>query len=234
MRTRMMILAAAVVLALSANAALSQPDPDESIWGPRVGRSPNNVGVAGGFEYQFRGRLIDAGGFDVPGFPPALVELRILAPCQNPVVLNPDAASDATGLVVWGPVPLNQGGGACAAAGVVEIWVDADDDGFAAGDLFAVRGQVTSPDENGDGLVALNDLVVWRTAFNAGAPLHRGDLNRDGMITIADLVFFRQHFLAGALRDGGDGAALAPAALDPAEAPSLENATWGTIKSAYR
>lgn len=28
------------------------------------------------------------------------------------------------------------------------------------------------------------------------------------------------------------GAALVPAALDPAGAPSIENATWGTIKSA--
>jgi hypothetical protein len=228
----MLTSAAALALALSAGAALAQPDADESRWGMWLGRSPVNLAVEAGFEYHYGGRLIDAGGFDEVGFPAALVELRIVAPCQNPVVLNPDADSDAFGRVFWGQAALNQGGGACGQNISVEIWVDWAGDGFdeADGDLFAIRDQVTSPDENGDGVVALNDFVVWRTAFNAGGPLYQGDLSRDGIITIADLLMFIKHFVAGAAGRGVDEAEL----MRLLEIPGLDESSWGAIKSKYR
>ena len=55
---------------------------------------------------------------------------------------------------------------------------------------------VTSPDENGDGIITLADLGIFAAAVVGGGPIQNGDLNRDGIIAIADLGYFQRHFLA--------------------------------------
>lgn len=163
----------------------TSPDPD-STFGDCLCRSPANAGVPGPFQSVFRG-VLSFNGTPVPGFPASQVELEILAPCANPVVLNPDGPSAPDGSLVWGPETLAQGGGACAGPEVVSVWVQ--------GQLFWLLDAVRSPDVDGDGLIALNDFAVFRQAFAAQSPEHLGDLDCDGTIAARDLLFFQHHFV---------------------------------------
>jgi hypothetical protein len=64
------------------------------------------------------------------------------------------------------------------------------------GVVLATLDSVTSPDQDGDGLVALNDLQTWQTAFVGQSPLYQGDLDFDGEIALGDLVRWQSHFVA--------------------------------------
>jgi hypothetical protein len=186
-------IAAIAVVVVAGTASANNPDPNQSSFGPFVGRSPNNVAVGNPiFQYTYAGVLRNAAGQPISGFDNADVELRILAPCQNPIVLNPDADSDANGNVVWGVAAMQAaGGGSCQGVGpdapVVEVHV------LGIG-LFESLNSVTSPDEDGNDIVDLGDFVTLRAAFLTGSPLYQGDLNGDGLITLADISFFQQHF----------------------------------------
>jgi hypothetical protein len=125
MRASRWILAVPALLALAARAATADlPDPPMCIFDDRLGRSPQNVEVGDpAFQYVFNGVLRDGQGRPVAHYPAATVQLLIKTPCPNPVILHPDADSDAAGAVRWGAGTLDQGGGACAGPAIVEIRV---------------------------------------------------------------------------------------------------------------
>jgi hypothetical protein len=57
---------------------------------------------------------------------------------------------------------------------------------------------VRSPDANGDGLVALADMVEWQMSFVTGGPAYIGDLGPmfDDVTALSDLVTWQIHFVA--------------------------------------
>ena len=170
-------------------AAATLPDLGESWFQERVGRSPKNVEVADPvFQYTLRG-VLRYQGEPVVNYPAADIVLEIESPCQNPVVVHPDANSNALGEIFWGPEKLDQGGGSCAGFGVAKIRL------LSIG-VFKIYSQVTSPDENGDGLVALVDLGAFQQSFVTQTNPEFGDLNLDEVINLADLAFFQRHFTA--------------------------------------
>ena len=173
-----------------AGAALANvPDPAQSTFGNRLGRSPKNVEVANPvFQYTYSGVLRNAAGQPIPNWPANDIRLDINAPCQNPVQLLADGPSDANGNVAWGVVKLDQGGGSCLAANVVQVRI------LSIG-VFKSLGEVTSPDQNGDGFVALPDLGAFQAAFVNGGPQYQGDLDlQGGAPNLSDLSFFQRHF----------------------------------------
>ncbi len=165
-----------------------QPDPYQSEFDDNLGRSPANATADPSHQYSFRAVLRDHLGNPVPGFPRSQVDILILSQCQNPVELHPDHDSNALGEMFWEPETLNQGGGSCSAPGVVELRVQST--------TFDVLDAVTSPDQNGDGLVALSDLQIWQMAFVGQSPPYQGDLDFDGQISLSDLSRWQNHFVA--------------------------------------
>jgi hypothetical protein len=190
MRLAVSSLVSVALLALFAGVVLAnQPDPGQSTWDQCIGRSPKNSTADPSAQYVYMGVLRDNTGAPVPNYDPNLVTLSIDAPCANPVAnLHPDGPSNPSGEVIWGVATLNQGGGACASAGVVVINVDAQ--------VFETLDDVRSPDEDGDTLIALNDLQVWQIAFVNQTPVYQGDLDCDGFIALGDLSFWQKHFVA--------------------------------------
>lgn len=164
------------------------PDPNLSTFDDHVGRSPVNGGVAQVYQYVFSGVLRDNQGTPIVAYPANLTELIILSPCQNPVILNPDTQTNAFGELTFGPLTLEQGGGSCSGPGIVELRV--------FGVTFKQIDSVSSPDQNGDGLVALSDLQVWQQAFVQQTPLYQGDLDFDDVIALSDLALWQAHFTA--------------------------------------
>jgi hypothetical protein len=168
------------------------PPPLQATFDDCLARSPKNATAAPDAQYSLHGNIRDETGAPYPNFPASWIELRILAPCQNPVVLNPDGPSNANGEVVWGPLTLTQGGGACTGGGVVEIEIL----GQPGGPYLWYMDSVRSPDSDGDGLVALNDLQAWQTSFVAWQPSYIGDLDCDEVIALSDLSWWQKHFTA--------------------------------------
>jgi len=187
MRRAVTVTVFVALVALSAGAALANlPDPGTTTFDDCLGRSPKNASASN--QYTFSGILRDATSAPVDGVPADQVVLEIKAPCANPVLLNPIGPSGPGGLVLWDAGTLNQGGGSCAGAGVVDIRVQ--------GLSFKTLDDVRSPDEDGDGLVALGDLAVYQQAFVNQTPIFEGDLDCDGNIALSDLVLFQNHFTA--------------------------------------
>ena len=178
-------------LAVAGMALANIPDQSQSTFGNRLGRSPKNVEVANPpFQYTYSGVLKNSVGAPIAGWPLTDIVLEINAPCQNPVSLNPIANSDANGNVVWNAVKLDQGGGSCTGANVADVRI------ISIG-IFKTLTTVTSPDEDGNALIALGDLTIFQQAFVTGTPLYQGDLNLSGGAPdLSDLSFFQQHFVA--------------------------------------
>jgi hypothetical protein len=180
-------VAAAIVSARTA-AFANLPDPGECTFDDHLGRSPRNAAVSPAHQYTYHGTLRNSLGEPIANYPAFQIELTIFSPCQNPAVLNPDGPTNAQGQLVFGPETLAQGGGSCSGPQVVEVTV--------AGLLFETLDSVTSPDEDGDGLIAVNDLQTWQQAFTGQSPLYQGDLDFDGAIALTDLVRWQAHFTA--------------------------------------
>ena len=168
------------------------PDTGNSTFQNRLGRSPRNTEVADPtFQYTYRGTIRTMAGAPVVGWPAADIVLEIGSPCPNPISLHPDGPSDANGQVVWGADKIDQaGGGACTGPSAVRIRL------ISIG-IFKVLQEVTSPDHDGDGVVALPDLSTFQQAFINGGPQFSGDLDLSGGApNLADLQFFQRHFTA--------------------------------------
>lgn len=175
---------------LAGPAAAGLPDPGECVFQDHLGRSPENLEVGDPiFQYTYRG-VLRYQGHPVVGWPAADIQLEIHAPCPNPVIINPDGPSDAEGNVVWSADKLDQGGGSCTNPEAATVRL------ISIG-LFKILRDVMSPDEDGNGAIALRDLVTFQMAFMNGGPRHEGDLDLSGGATdLADLVFFQRHFVA--------------------------------------
>ena len=179
-------------IAFAGAAMANVPDPSTSTFDNRLGRSPKNIEVANPtFDYTYSGVLRRSGdGAPIAGWPAADIRLDINAPCQNPVQLFPDGPSDGNGNVTWGVVKLDQGGGSCTGANVVQVRI------LSIG-IFKQLNEVTSPDQNGDSFVALTDLGAFQSAFVNGGPQYQGDLDLSGGLpNLSDLSFFQRHFTA--------------------------------------
>ncbi|MGD8394869.1 MAG: hypothetical protein PVF43_05270 [Candidatus Eiseniibacteriota bacterium] len=74
------------------------------------------------------------------------------------------------------------------APGIVEVSV--------VGLTFKTLDSVASPDEDGDGLIAVNDLQIWQQAFVTQAPLHQDDLDLDAVIAVSDRALWQVHCVA--------------------------------------
>jgi hypothetical protein len=177
-------------IAFAGIAFATSPDTGNCTFDSRLGRSPKNVEVANPtFQYTYRGVLRDNAGQPVPNYPAFDIRLEINAPCQNPAQIQPDGPSDANGNVIWGAVKLDHGG-ACTGTDVVRVRL------ISIG-IFKVLNEITSPDEDGDGFVALSDLGTFQAAFVGGGPQYQGDLDLSGGApNLSDLSFFQRHFLA--------------------------------------
>jgi hypothetical protein len=171
-----------------ANATL--PDLPQCTWDPGLGRSPKNLEVGEpAAQYVLNGVLRDTFGVPIANFPASQVELEILSPCANPVVLHPDADSAFDGSIQWGAAKLDQGGGACT--GATAAWIRILPVG-----IMKIYTQVMSPDGNGDGIIGLQDLALFQQSFITQTHPEFGDLTLDGVIDLRDLGFFQRHFTA--------------------------------------
>ncbi len=193
MRPSTLILTLVALLALTGMALANIPDCGQSsIDTPaKLGRSPKNVEVNDPlFQYTFKLTVRNAAGTPIANWAAADVALEVLAPCQNPFAgLNPNGASDANGKFTWGPTSLDRPGGSCTGANVARVRI------ISANCTYNLNS-VTSPDEDGDNLVALADLSVFQQSFvNQNNP-HQGDLNFDGAIALSDLQYYQRHFTA--------------------------------------
>jgi hypothetical protein len=175
------------------------PDVQQSTFDDRLARSPVNCHPSNPlFEYTYSGTLRNAAGQPVANWPAADIELEISVqagddPCDNPVILNPAADSDANGVVTWTREVLNQGGGGCQAPGSVEITI------LSLNLVFKTLDRVTSTDYDGNGGIGLPDLGSLQEAVFSSGPcavidcLYKGDLNLDGAIGggLVDLGFLQ-------------------------------------------
>jgi len=176
------------LLMLSNVAAGELPDCLQSTIDPpaRLGRSPKNVEVGDpDFQYTLSFTVRNAAGTPILGWSAADVTLEVLAPCQNPFgPLNPGPG------LVWDAARLDRPGGSCTGANVVRVRL-------ISANCTWYLNSVTSPDEDGNGSVALADLSIFQQAFVAGGPFFQGDLNLSGGFPdLGDLLFFQKHFTA--------------------------------------
>jgi hypothetical protein len=188
--------------ALSTLALAGQPDPNQSTWGNVVGCSPKNLTAPPPAQYIFTGTIRDGAAAPIADFPASQLELDF-GSCTNQSTrpadqIVADSNSNANGLVTW-RVNLNFGGGdPCAVRILVQNVVFKTL--LADGSGQAIDGGLRSPDQNGDGGVALGDLSLFQQEFvNTGVRHdYRGDLAPpfDGNTALGDLSVFQGHFTA--------------------------------------
>lgn len=175
--------------------------PDVFLSGPlpgrldRLGVSPRNLFVDPSVRYEYVFVLRDNHGMPIPGFPASQIVLDFSG-CEHPSTrpldeIPADHASNQNGEIVW-RTNLSFGGADPCAVDVRVLNV-----------LFhtipaADPGGVRSPDLNGDGLIALVDLVQWAQCFVAGGPPGCCDLAMpfDDICSLEDLRWVQRHFTA--------------------------------------
>ena len=178
---------------------MSTPDMDPR--GPlpgrlaRLGVSPRNLFVDPSVRYEYVFVLRDNQGMPIPGFPASQMMLDFTG-CERPSTrpldqIPADAASNQNGEVVW-RTNLHFGGADPCAVGVRVMNV-----------LFhtippADPGGSRRPDADGDGLIALGDLVTWAECFVGGGPPWCCDLAMpfDDICSLEDLRWMQRHFTA--------------------------------------
>lgn len=213
MRLAVSALVCLAVLSIAGTALANIPDPQQSSFDDRLGRSPQNCHPMNNatFQYEYSGTLRNTAGQPVSGWPANDIVLEIIAglpgddPCVNPVTINPIGPSDANGVVVWDRTSLNNAGvpnsgGACQAAGSVEITI------VSLAQTFKVLDRVTSTDANGDGAIGLPDLGSLQVAVFGNPPcnlidcLYLGDLDLNGSIQgLTDLGFLQTQAFTNAV-----------------------------------
>jgi len=191
---------AAVALAgLSTLALATVPDPGQSTWDDLVGCSPMNMAVPSSAQYVFTGTIRDSNGVIIPNFPAHLVELDFSSCMRSSTRPADHIPADYCDLhCVWRNNLTFGGSDPCSirvlVQNVVYKTLAADGSGLNP------DGGLRSPDEDGNGQVALADLSVFQQEFvNVGVRHdYRGDLGPafDGMTALADLTTYQQHFTA--------------------------------------
>jgi hypothetical protein len=188
-------LGAAILLSIAAMAIAGQPDPGTSSGENRIGVSPKNLTAPPAAVYTYVYNLLDSSGTPVVGFPASQVELDFTA-CANPSTrpqnqIPADGDSDANGDVFWSVNLAFGGSDPCQVDVLVQNQV-----------FFNIPpdpgGGVRSPDVNGDGSVAVNDLALWQQTFTGPQTPYIGDLAEpfDDQVAVNDLAVYQQHFVA--------------------------------------
>ncbi len=132
------------------------------------------------------GRVLDVNGNACAGTNismvfrgPAASSLYVAASYPFPAA---NAVTRPTGEVVWWPRVSG-----CEMGGGVSF-VEA-----ASGTALGQALTINSPDLDGDGQVALSDLVLFTAAYN-GAYSRCADFDVNGVVDLADLVVFSAHY----------------------------------------
>jgi len=186
----------------------STPDPLNCTWGSTVAVSPKNRTAMVNFRYQFTGTLRDASGAPIAAFPANQLMLDFSL-CGEPSTrlqdnIRADGDSDINGTVKWS-LNLNFGGAdPCGARVLVQNIVFKILRPHQGLPNVNLDGGLRSPDENGDGVISLADLAIFREEFVNMGPLrfdYRGDIGQpagqfDGITSLVDLSFFQAHFVA--------------------------------------
>ena len=164
-----------------------------------VGVSPKNMVVPPSARYSYCFRLINPDNCQpVVDFPPSQVELRFTlcgeASTRPTNEIMADTHSDGEGRIFWDASLAFGGSDPCSVDVLVQnavFWT-------IAGVDQDLNGGVRSPDENGDGVVSLTDLVIWRSSFVTGNPRYHGDLGPefDNTTSLSDLQTWQLHFVA--------------------------------------
>jgi hypothetical protein len=184
--------------------AAGPPSAQQSVFtAPPFCVSPKNVFVPPSCRCRFEGTLRDAQGVPIPNFPASQVVLDFSAcgrPSTRPLDRIPaDQNSNANGLVFWETALTFGGADPCQVLVRVQNAIFATIPGHQGLPDLEIDGGVRSPDENGDGLVALPDLATFQQEFvNAGPRFdYRGDwaMPCDGRTTLGDLAWFQCHFV---------------------------------------
>jgi len=189
--------------ALSTLGLAGQPDPLQSTWDNLVGCSPKNLVVPTNAKYRFEGIVRDGVGAPIANFPASQLELDFgacLEPSTRPAdQITADGDTDINGRVVW-TVALNFGGGdPCSVRVLVQnvVFKTLIADGTNPG---GIDSGVRSVDENGNGLIALEDAGRFQQEFvNTGVRHdYRGDLAQpfDGLTALGDFGRLQVHFTA--------------------------------------
>jgi hypothetical protein len=166
----------------------------------------NNSVVPEPYRYAFRGIIRATDGTPIANFPASMMELDFSA-CHEPSTrpadqIQADRDSDEQGNVVWSQ-NLNFGGAdPCPVRVLIQNVVFAVLAPHQGLPDEAIDGGVRSPDENGDGRIAMDDLVIFQREFVNAEILRReywrGDLGPvfDGRTGLDDLCTFQVHFTA--------------------------------------
>jgi hypothetical protein len=218
------VIAGSAILVFLVAASVSAqplPDPAQCTWDRILGSSPKNCVVSAPYRYRFTGTLRDSAGAPIADYPPC--DLRLdFASCNAPssrlyTAINPDAASDANGVVVW-EANLTFGG-----ADPCRVLILARLPGLPWATLamidqhlglstscpegpVVIDGGIRSPDENGDHCLTLADLAIFACEFSRcqctpGNTVRRdyeGDLGPQfvGVPTLSGLGTFVVHYTA--------------------------------------
>jgi hypothetical protein len=155
-----------------------------------IGRSPKNMTVEPAHQYTYTGTVFHySTGEPWAGMPAEQVWIRF---ADVPFDIHPDGPADAAGHVVWGPDKLHLDGEAMQGPQIVTIHMEI----MGYPEEVWWLDEIRSPENSGDGLVALSDLVNWQMAFVQQSPRHVGDLDCDLAIALSDLVRWQRHFMA--------------------------------------
>ncbi len=125
-----------------------------------------------------------------------------------------DAPSDANGILTWTSKDATN----CVAPIGCEVRIP-DLSGCSGGlnwyiniegydPTFNEHGGLRNPDHDGSGEIGLNDIFLFQSVFNTGAPGHLGDYTGDDAINMPDLVLLQHHWATncgqGLARDDWD------------------------------
>jgi hypothetical protein len=195
-------------LALHADSASAQPGvPDPNHCHPvnegadRLGASPRNLTAPPDYRYRYVYALRNQYDQPVTGFPASLLTLDFSGcsgPSTRPLDQIPaDGPSDSNGHVTWS-IGLAFGGSDPCPVRVLVQWQPFHTI------IAADPGGLRSPDENGDGIFAVNDLAIWQQAFvtlgsGGNASPYLCDCARpfDDLCTVVDLIWLQKHFTTG-------------------------------------
>ncbi len=173
------------------------PHPQRSVFPVSVGRSPKNNTVPSGYRYRLSVVLKDGGGTPIEKWTNSRMPMDIAAAAGNGSTGNlpVHGLGDVAGKWTYA-AGLNTGGSYADLGGgdVVTIWIDYFNDGTFY--KFRTFSSISSPDENGDGVINATDETTFNAAFNSGSPLHEGDMNPDGAIGLTDVTWYQQHAAA--------------------------------------
>ena len=159
-------------------------------------KHPSGIGPPAGHaaDYWIEAYVSDVNGKRMPGYWDVKLDFSACIDPDHPGMppskqVYADGPTDASGRTVFRQVLRIGGSDSCAysvkAGGQI---------------LENFNGETTrglrSPDIEGNGVVGLEDIGAWQTAFiNGGVPLWVSDLNVDGEYALNDLGVLQRHFI---------------------------------------